>query len=251
MKGKGRNREGTYRYLTFCLLTLLISPSLVISAFAGPFEDGVAAYEQGDHTTAHRLFKPLAQQGVPEAQFNLGLLYDNGQGVPQDYAEAVKWYRRAAEQDHAKAQFYLALMYSKGQGVPQDNDEAMTWYRKAAEQGYDEAQFNLGVMYFESRGVPQDYAEAVKWYRRAAEQDHAKAQFYLALMYSKGQGVPPDYVLAHMWFNLAASRASASEGKLREEAVKNRDIVASWMNPDEIAEAQRLAREWKPRKEVR
>ncbi len=82
-----------------------------------------------------------------EAQFLIAGMYERGQGVPQDYAEAVKWLRKAAEQGHAKAQFNLGLMYRKGQGVPQDYAKALQWFRKAAEQGVAKAQFNLGLMY--------------------------------------------------------------------------------------------------------
>jgi TPR repeat protein len=77
-------RKGTYRYLTFGLLTLLISTSLAVKAFGGPFEDATAAIERGDYEEAYRLTKPLAEQGNAEAQFNLGILYANGQGVPQE-----------------------------------------------------------------------------------------------------------------------------------------------------------------------
>jgi TPR repeat protein len=169
-------RKRAYRYLAFGLLTLLVSTSLAVTAYSGEWEDAVAAYSRGDYTTAYRLFKPMAQQGMPEAQFILGLMYDNGRGVPQDYAMAVKW------------------------------------YRKAAEQGIAKAQFNLGVSY------------------------------------EDGQGVPQNYILAYMLFDLASS-ALAREG--RERAIKNRNSVASKMTLEQIAEAQLLAREWKPKKEVR
>ena len=99
-----------------------------------------------------------------------------GKGVPQDYAEAVKWYRLAAEQSYASAQSNLGFMYKNGQGVPQDYAEAVKWYRLAAEQGVAAAQHNLGNMYNQGKGVPQDYTEAVKWYRLAAEQSYASAQ---------------------------------------------------------------------------
>jgi len=90
-------------------------------------------------------------------------------------------------------------------------------------------------------GVPQDYQEAVKWYRLAADQGDADAQLLLALMYFSGKGVPKDNVLAHMWANLAASQGSD------EDYLKKRDEIAKHMTPDQIAEAQRLAREWKPK----
>ena len=115
----------------------------------------------------------------------------------------------------------------------------MTLYRVAADQGNAEAQSSLGAMYTQGKGVPQDYSEAMKWMRLAADQGIAPAQFNLGIMYAKGQGVPQDYVLAHMWFNLSAAQGD-------ETAVKNRDIVAGKMTPEQLAEAQRLAREWKP-----
>ena len=114
--------------------------------------------------------------------------------------------------------------------------------RARAEQGDAEAQNNLGGMYDEGRGVPQDDAEAVRWYRLAAEQGFAEAQFSLWARYADGAGVPQDYVQAHMWTNLWASRMTAGEN--RGLAVKRRDDLASLMTPDQLAEAQRLAREW-------
>ena len=99
-------------------------------------------------------------------------------------------------------------------------------------------------MYVNGQGVPQDYAEAVKWTRKAAEMGHASAQFNLGLMYNKGQGVPKDYVQAHKWFNL--STANNPEKINREKGVAGRDLVAGKMTPAQIAEAQKLARVWKP-----
>ncbi len=127
-----------------------------------------------------------------------------------------------------------------------DYATALREYRKAAEQGVADAQFNLGLMYGNGHGVPQDYARAVKWYRKAADQGVADAQLMLGVMYGEGQGVPKDYAQAHMWLNLAAS--SFPPGKDRDRAAKNRDIVAERMTPAQISEAEKLAREWKPKK---
>ena len=99
-------------------------------------------------------------------QFQIGLKYFKGEGVPKDDAEAVKWYRKAAEQGYAVAQTNLGAMYAHGQGVSKDYAEALKWYRKAAEYGYDLAQNNLGAMYFNGEGVRQNHREAVKWYRQ-------------------------------------------------------------------------------------
>jgi TPR repeat protein len=193
----------------------LLTLTLFGVAAAGPLEDGVAAGQRGDYAAAVRLLRPLAEQGNAIAQGLLGMSYATGGGVPQDYAQAA------------------------------------VWYRKAADQGYAPAQFNLGNMYYDGQGVQQDYAQAVMWYRKAADQGLATPQYNLGLMYSKGQGVPQDYVQAHMWFNLAASRAvkvkQVAQAATRDLAVKARDLVAAKMTPSQIAEAQRMAREWVPK----
>ena len=97
---------------------------------AGPFEDGVAAYQRGDYETAYRLFSPLAEQGHVTAQFNLGVLFENGLGVAQDYAEAARWYMKAAEQGDEEAQYNVAVLYEKGTGLSLDLERARYWYGK-------------------------------------------------------------------------------------------------------------------------
>ena len=178
-------------------------------ARAGPFEDAQAADQKGDYATELQILRPLAEQGNALAQLGLGVMYANGQGVPQDYAQAV------------------------------------VWYRKAAEQGDADAQTIVGLMYVNGHGVSQDYAQAVIWYRKAADQGNGRAQLGLGLMYANGHGVPQDYVRAHMWFNIAA--AGASDASVRDSA-KWRDLVATRMTPAQIAEARRMASEWKPTK---
>ena len=161
-----------------------------------------------------------------------------------DFAEAVRILRPIAEQGNAEAQLFLGGMYLTGKSrrdryshtvvsVPKDYAEAARLYRLAAGQGNAVAPNNLGIMYQEGLGVPQDYVEAVKWYRLSAEQGHAKAPYNLGFMYQLGLGVPQDYVLALMWYTLAASYA-----------VDSRGYVAKEMTPDQIAEAQQLARDW-------
>jgi len=217
-------------------------------AVAGPFEEGVAAYQRGDYATALWLWRPLAEQGNAYAQSALGFMYDNGVGVRQDYTEAVRWYRKAADQGEAIAQNNLGVMYEGGRGVLQDAVEAVRWYRRAADRGVALAQNNLGIMYDNGRGVLQDYVEAVRWYSRAADQGNAGAQYNLGHMYAKGRGVPQDFVKAHKWFNLASS--GFPPGSDRENAVNSRNILAHAMTPTQIAEAQRSAREWRPRAET-
>ena len=164
------------------VLALLVVPTMAV---AQDFDKGLAAAQTGDFATALQEFTPLAEQGNAWAQYNLGLMYDFGQGVTQDYAEAARWFRLSAD------------------------------------QGYAPPQFNLGVMYSNGQGVTQDYAEAVKWYRLAAEQGDAEAQSNLGIMYANGQGVPQDFTAAHMWFNIAAANGNELGGTNRDNLAKD------------------------------
>ena len=117
---------------------------------------------------------------------------------------------------------------------------AVSLWRPLAVEGDATLQYLLGEIHDTGRGVPQNYGEAARWYRLAAEQGHALAQNNLGVMYLRGQGVPQDYVLAHMWFNLAAARWN-------DPAVENRDLAAGLMTREQVAEAQRLAADWRPK----
>jgi TPR repeat protein len=191
-----------------CVFAILIATTLAGTALADPIDDATAAYEHGDYATALLLLMPLADGGDRAAQHNLGAFFADGHG---NYAEA---------------------------GI---------WFRKAADQGLADAQFNLGLLYANGRGMPQDYRQSAKWYRNAAEQGHAAAQLNLGAMYANGQGVPRDYVEAHKWFTLAASNLPASQSEFREIAINDRDLAAQKMTPAQIAEAQNLAKTWKPK----
>ena len=186
----------------FLFAVILVVACATVSA-ADSHQDADSAYNRGDFALAARLLRSLAEQGNAVAQNNLGLMYDQGTGVPKDYQEAVKWYRLAAE------------------------------------QGDEEAQNSLGLMYKNGMGVSQDYHEAARWYRLAAEQGYAIAQNNLAQMYEKGTGVPKDFVRAHMWVNLAAAALSGDQGKI---ALENRDKLAFRMTATQIEEAQEMAR---------
>ena len=156
-------------------------------AFANDFNDGLDAYGRRDYETAYKLWLPLAEQGLAQAQLNLGMMYMRGQGVSQDYKKAVRLFRLSAEQGLVESQFNLGVMYKDEEGVPQDYKEAVKWFRLSAEQGVARAQNQLGKLYRQGLGVPQDYKEAVKWYRLAAEQEYADAQSNLGVMYREGQ----------------------------------------------------------------
>jgi hypothetical protein len=127
------------------------------------FEAGVAAARAGDYATALREWRPLAEGGHRDAQFNLGLLYENGLGVAKDGAQAVRWFRRAAERDDRTAQAYLGEMYAQGLGVARDDIEALSWYKRAAERGHAASQYNVGLFYATGRGAAPSDVQAVAW----------------------------------------------------------------------------------------
>ena len=187
--------------------------------------------------------KRSAEAGDASAQYALGLRCREGKGVAKDIAQALTWFRKAAEQGNAGAQFNLGAMYAVGEGVPKDAVQATAWYRKAAEQGQADAQSRLGEMYFDGHGVHKDATLAASWFRKAAAQGQADAQFRLGLEYAFGTGVPNDFIQAYMWANLAAAHGSDEKAKI---ASKLRDDISERMSPTQIAEAQRLTREWKP-----
>ena len=177
--------------LTFLIILFSLTSNVVWSA---DYNKGLTAYYSGDYATALREWKPLAEQGDASAQYNLGVMYDKGDGFVQDYKTAVKWYTLAAEQRHASVQN------------------------------------NLGVMYRKGDGVPQDYKTAVKWYTLAAEQGHASAQYNLGFMYENGYGVLRDYVYAHMWANISASNGNENAIELRDslaQEMTSADISAA------------------------
>jgi len=193
-----------------------------------------------DYAEAVNWSRKAAEQNDAIAQYDLGVSYANGQGVAKDYVEAVKWFRKAAKQNLAEAQVALGACYANGQGVATNYAEAVKWYRKAAEQNYAPAQVRLGACYANGQGVEREEAEALKWFRKAAEQNDAEAQYTLGACYANGQGVPKDYVEAYTWLLLAA-------GQGNEAAKKNMTSLENQMTREQIAEGQKLARNFKPR----
>lgn len=190
-------------------IPFLLAVSLSGPAAAGPLEDGVAAYEHRDYAAAVALWQPLADQGLAGAQFWIGELYRMGWGVPPDSAEAARWLRLAAEQGNA------------------------------------DAQHRLGSMYYSGIGVPKDQAESAMWYERAAEQGRSDDLIVLAYLYSNGFGVEQNVVAAYKWASLAAT--FHPDDARRTEISERRDMFATFMSAEEIAEAERLIAAWQPK----
>ena len=200
-------------------------------------------------TEAARLYGRAKETGDAWAQLLLAVHFDKGEGVEKNSAIAAMWCRRAAEQGLVHAQETLGSRYEIGDGVRKNYTEAAKWYRRAAEQGQPYAQYRLGWMYENGTGVPQSNTDAAEWYRRAAELGFLLGQLAIATSYRSGRGVEQDFVQAHKWFNLASKNEhhDLTELEWTEDAAVARREVQAKMTEKSIAEAERLAREWKPR----
>jgi hypothetical protein len=255
-------REMLFRGLVRALATPAFLLLLIGPLVAGPLEDADAANQKLDYATALRLLLPLGAQGSAGAQRRLGEMYESGRGVAKDDLEAEKWFRRAAAQNDLDAEWYLGFMYHHGRkGIPKDFSEADKWYRAAAEQGHILSQTSLASAYKDGDGVLRDAYEAAKWFVRAANQGDFFSQGMLGDIYESGDGVPQDYVMAYMWHNVAASHPLPSTSSAlnslnraitsatRDLIAKQRDRLTQKMTKPQIAEAQKLSREWKPKLE--
>lgn len=262
-------------FIAFCAAVLFWIQPL----YAADYDEGVAAFENGDYAIAQAALMPLAKLGDGDAQYYIGVMYMDGLGIEANPKEAFKWlsfaavygvldarfrmaqfylddklgveedlqmaadwYEKAAKEGHAKSRHRLGLMYRDGQGRAQSYGHAIELFRAAAEQGLADAQYELGNLYYRGLGVPQDFTRALKWNTRSAEQGVAKAQVNVGFLYARGHGVEKNLVEAHKWFNLAAAMGD-------EEGIAGRATVALQMNGPQIAEAQRIAGDWRPKAE--
>ena len=156
----------------------------------------------------------------------------------------VQRVRTLATQGDADSQYILGMMYDGGEGVPQDRAQAAQWYEQAAAQGLAEAQVTIGIRYIEGQGVQKDYAQGRWWFEKAAVQGDARAHAWLGLMYSYGQGVPKDYARAYMWLNLASVRL---KGEFQKSVARYLDDLARRMPPAQVAEGEQLAQQCQAR----
>jgi uncharacterized protein len=141
---------------TLVMLGLLCSASGAV--IAGPFEDGLKAFERGNYPTAMRLLRPLAAEGDATAQYNVGVMYEEGLGVSIDYTEAVGWLLQAAERGNSEARFHLGFLYLYGRGVSQDYVSAHMWFDLAAAEGNVRAVFARDLI--AAKMTPLQVAEA-------------------------------------------------------------------------------------------
>jgi uncharacterized protein len=198
------------------------------------------AYQRGDFKTALQKYTKLAKEkgGSAHAECQLGIMFERGEGMSQDAAQAVNWYRLAAEKGDPTAAMNLALILDFGKGVQADHTEAIRWYRLAAERGDVIAQYNLGCNYENGTGVAIDFAQAVRWFQQAASKEYAKAQIALGRLYWSGNGVQQDLIDAATLF-LVASRTNDPEDT--QKAMKNLELLRDQMIADDLTKAEHIA----------
>lgn len=166
------------KYLWIAFLSL--SGVSADAQYAPENEAGLAAAQAGDMQAAWDIWKPLADAGDARAQSNIGVMYDHGNIVAEDDAEAVRWFALSAEGGFPTGQFNLAVMYRDGTGVAQNLTIAQRWYQTAARQGHPQAQMALMRAYYLGNGVTLDFALAYMWMSIAAEAEFPEAVENLA-----------------------------------------------------------------------
>jgi len=196
---------------------------LIFSAgnlYANDINECLAAYEKLDSKTPD-ICLPMAEGGNPQAQKIMGDIRYRGWGkiIPIDNKEALRWYKKAGSAGDINAKYNVGVMYEHGNGVPEDFEKAYKWYYSAAQKGHMAAQLNIANMYSKGAGIKQDYREAAKWYLRAAEQGDAIAQYNLANRYVRAQGVGSNAIEAYKWYILAEKRG-AEEALTNREHLK-------------------------------
>lgn len=150
---------------------------------------------------------------------NKGFMYKRGEGVAQNYAEALNWFKKAANLGDVTAMNEIGYMYHEGEGVAQNYAEALKWFKKAADLGDATAMTNIGLMYILGKGVAENYAEAMKWFKKAADLGNANAMYMIGFMYEKGLGMPENRSEAVRWYEKAAA-AGQKDAISRLEQIK-------------------------------
>jgi TPR repeat protein len=185
-------------------LGILVAPIAATPAAADPYQDGKAAWLAQDYARAWALWKPLADQGNPDGENGIGILFDEGEGVPADSAAAETWFRRAEAHGSAKATYNLGRQYMLGHGRPIDVATALRYYERAASSGLVEAQSRLAMTYYSGEaGLAPDHGKAALWFRKAADNGDAYSRYMLGLMSEYGLGLNRSTVAAYAWLSYA------------------------------------------------
>ncbi|MGD9866362.1 MAG: peptidoglycan-binding protein [Hyphomicrobiales bacterium] len=200
---------------------------------------GIPAGSMPPATIGPESLRLAAARGNAAAQYEVGIRYAKGSGVPVDMERAAQWLSRAAAQGLAPAQFRLASLYERGQGVDADAGKARAWYERSAQQGHVKAMHNLGVMLSSGNASAADYTSAAAWFQRAAQQGLTDSQFNLGILYEAGLGVQKNPAEAYRWFSTAAARGD-------KEAEKRREQVRTQLSGKMLQQLDQFLAQWRP-----
>ena len=233
------------------LIAVLAAAATAKPAVADPLADAYAAEARGDFAAAVPIYRSLAEKGNVSAQNRLGYLYEIGAGVDRDWLKAAEWYSKAAEAGDENAGAALGFIGRNWVRVNSTGNRVIyELVEKAAKMGNARAQFSLGLMNYRIGDLSFDQTtgnlnEALIWYRRAADQGDVDSEIVLALAYAKGIGVQQDDIEAYKWYDIAASLAKYAD--VKDDVTKRRDELGRVMSAAQIAEARKLAVDWKTR----
>lgn len=225
--------------LTGLMLFALCSVSL---AQANTLEEAKQKLSQKDFAAAHAIYLSLANQNDPKACYNLGLMSQNGDGVPKNMDEAVKWYTKSAELGYKEAQYTLGSLVFQRQIHSISYPQAVAYYEQAAQQGHVKSQLNLGMLYLRGEVIEQDMPNAVKWLSLAASNNNSEAQGYLAELYQQGAGVEQNTVKAAMWLTLATQN---EDKRFANRHTKMLSYLSAQMTEEQKTAATQLAAQCK------
>ena len=224
------------RTISTCLmLCALLSTSLTQ---ANTLEEAKQKLAEKDFAAAHAIYLSLANQNDAKACYNLGLMYQDGDGVAKNLDEAVKWYTKSANLGYKEAQYTLGALVFQRQIQTISYSQAVTYYEQAAQQGHVKSQLNLGMLYFRGDVIAQDLSAAVQWLSLAASNNNSEAQGYMAQLYQQGAGVEQDTVKAAMWLMLAMQN---EDKRFINRHTKMLNYVSAQMTEEQKTAAKQLA----------
>lgn len=222
------------------LVIVGITVGFTFAAVAGPYEDGLDAYNRGDIATAVELWKPAAEHGEARAQDMLAGMYFAGYGVTKDEVAGLNLYRKAAAQGNTDAQTQLGnICWNGNAGVTKDPATAVSWWRKAAALGDGDAELNLGKALETGVGVAQNYGESAKWFLKSAKKGLVEAQLKIGQDLTNGRGIQQDDVRAYMWMDIAAQSVSKNDGR---KALDTRVFLSTKMTSNQIKRAEMMSK---------
>jgi TPR repeat protein len=209
---------------------------------ANMLEEAKQKLAEKDYAAAHAIYLSLANQNDAKACYNLGLMYQDGDGVTKSMDEAVKWYTKSADLGYKEAQYTLASLVFQRQIQSISYPQAVTYYEQAAKQGHVKSQLNLGMLYLRGDVIAQDMPNAVQWLSQAASNHNSEAQGYLADLYQQGAGVEQNTVKAAMWLLLSMEN---EDKRFVNRHTKMLNYLAAQMSEEQKIAARQLAAQCK------